>query len=102
MPFAALQGVCLRRAQGDVPGSCTKSPDFPKTETDNWKNLHKGYSKIYNFLSATFEQFCQHPVSLLHTRCCTVNAAMKKSLFRYNFSMNSTSSSQSKDAGTQP
>lgn len=96
IPFAALQGVCLRC----VPGSCTKSPDFPMTEMENWKNLHKGSFRIYIFLSAMFEEFCQHPVFLLHTRGCTVNVAVKESLLCYNFSINSIYSSQSKDAQT--
>jgi len=54
VPFAALQGACLRCAAGDVLDSCTKSSDFPGTETENRKNLCKRYFRICNFLSAVF------------------------------------------------
>lgn len=54
MSFAVLQRVCLGCAVGHALASCTKSSDFPGAETEKWKNLHKGYSRIYNFLSVIF------------------------------------------------
>lgn len=72
MPFAALQGSCLRCAVDVDLDSWTKSSDFPGTETENWKNLHKGYFRICNFLSAAFYySFVSVALAymMLHSQC---------------------------------